>query len=729
VPSARRAPTRQRGYQPRLGTRLLRPAPPSPVAWWKADSLALSNGAAVTSWTDSSGNGQTLAQATGALQPTYVTNVVGGNPVVRFDGTRYLDATITTRTQPNTWFVVLRPSTTAAMANVTSGGEEILVDAGGLVEVWGGASSVSNITATAGSWLAVGVQINGASSAIWSDNTAGTIGSLGTDPTGTALRVGNHTSLSRFFTGDIAEIILYNQVLSATDRASVFSYLHAKYLSGSAFTTTVDDTTGVTDAGQIRTLTATGTDTAGLTDSASSSLTSGFTRTVDDPAGLTDTATGVSAFARTQDDTAGLTDSRALAQAATVTDTAGLTDPATPEVGRTITDTVGLTDAASSAAGFARTVDDSAGLTDSNTPVLTPAGPLARTVDDPAGLVDTRALDVTATATDSTGVTDAGVAQGRTAAGTDDAGLTDSVSASLTSTLISRTVDDTTGITDLGAPQAVDIAETINDTAGLTDSTSAQLAGTGTRTIDDNAGLTDTRALDVTATVTDTAGLTDSRALAQTATVTDTAGLTDAASSQLAGAGTRQIDDSAGLTDTLALTGAATVNDTGRAHRPGGRGQHVHPRPDRHGGADGLRHRRVRQVRHRQRHRRPDRQPGCRRRFARTQDDPAGLVDAFAQALAAVRTVDDLLGLVDAAVQGGVNLRTQTDTAGLTDTVSAVIASSLNQTVNDSVGLRSDHRAVLTTHRPATGVTARPSSGTTARPYTGVTSRYPFIPD
>jgi hypothetical protein len=83
--------------------------------------------------------------------------------------------------------------------------------------------------------------------------------------------------------------------------------------------------------------------------------------------------------------------------------------------------------------------------------------------------------------------------------------------------------------------------------------------------------------------------------------------------------------------------------------------------------------------------------------------------------------VDDLLGLVDAAVQGGVNLRTQTDTAGLTDSVSAVIASSLNQTVTDSVGLRSDHRAVLTT--------IRPFSGTTGRPYTGVTSRYPFVPD
>jgi hypothetical protein len=54
------------------------------IAWWKADSLSLSNGDPVSSWTDSSGNGNT-ATASLTLRPTYTTNVFGTQPGVVFD--------------------------------------------------------------------------------------------------------------------------------------------------------------------------------------------------------------------------------------------------------------------------------------------------------------------------------------------------------------------------------------------------------------------------------------------------------------------------------------------------------------------------------------------------------------------------------------------------------------------------------------------------------------------
>jgi hypothetical protein len=57
------------------------------LAWWKADSLVLANAAPVTSWTDSSGNGRTLTQATAANQPAFSTAQVNGLPAVTFDGT------------------------------------------------------------------------------------------------------------------------------------------------------------------------------------------------------------------------------------------------------------------------------------------------------------------------------------------------------------------------------------------------------------------------------------------------------------------------------------------------------------------------------------------------------------------------------------------------------------------------------------------------------------------
>lgn len=59
--------------------------------WWKASALSLSDNDAVSSWVDSSGNGNTAAQATGANQPTYKTNIVNSQPVVRFDSTDFMN--------------------------------------------------------------------------------------------------------------------------------------------------------------------------------------------------------------------------------------------------------------------------------------------------------------------------------------------------------------------------------------------------------------------------------------------------------------------------------------------------------------------------------------------------------------------------------------------------------------------------------------------------------------
>jgi hypothetical protein len=46
----------------------------------------LSDAAAVSSWTDQSGNGYTASQAIAANQPSYRAGVFGGQPSVRFDG-------------------------------------------------------------------------------------------------------------------------------------------------------------------------------------------------------------------------------------------------------------------------------------------------------------------------------------------------------------------------------------------------------------------------------------------------------------------------------------------------------------------------------------------------------------------------------------------------------------------------------------------------------------------
>jgi hypothetical protein len=58
-------------------------------AWFAADAIpGLANGAGVSNWTDLSGNGNTAMQTVAANQPAYVTNAMNGLPVVRFNSVK-----------------------------------------------------------------------------------------------------------------------------------------------------------------------------------------------------------------------------------------------------------------------------------------------------------------------------------------------------------------------------------------------------------------------------------------------------------------------------------------------------------------------------------------------------------------------------------------------------------------------------------------------------------------
>lgn len=61
---------------------------PTLLAWYKADALALSDGDAVATWTDSGPNGYNLTQGTSGSRPTYrAASGLNDQPAVQFDGT------------------------------------------------------------------------------------------------------------------------------------------------------------------------------------------------------------------------------------------------------------------------------------------------------------------------------------------------------------------------------------------------------------------------------------------------------------------------------------------------------------------------------------------------------------------------------------------------------------------------------------------------------------------
>jgi len=83
--------------------------PGNAKVWFKADAISgVANGAALTTWPDSSGNGYNAVSAAGK-EPLYTTNVLNGQPAVLFKPSRPSTMTVSaslTLNRPDTVFIV-----------------------------------------------------------------------------------------------------------------------------------------------------------------------------------------------------------------------------------------------------------------------------------------------------------------------------------------------------------------------------------------------------------------------------------------------------------------------------------------------------------------------------------------------------------------------------------------------------------------------------------------------
>lgn len=198
--------------------------------WWKADSLALSNGAAVTSWADSSGLGFTATQGTGGVQPTYVTGVKNGLPSVRFDSGDSLAATVTLDAQPTMWFFVFKAGAPLTDRFLCDSGQGVIVHSNLNHFVVGTSQDFDTGVVHDGTVFdIVSATFNGAASNVYFNGGTANTGNPGTGSSGTALRIGSDGAGTRGFNGDILEIFRYTRELNAYERSAVHSYLADKY--------------------------------------------------------------------------------------------------------------------------------------------------------------------------------------------------------------------------------------------------------------------------------------------------------------------------------------------------------------------------------------------------------------------------------------------------------------------------------------------------------------------
>lgn len=201
--------------------------------WLDASVIAGSNNDPVMTWLDQSGQGHNASQSNPAFQPVLKTNIVNSKPVVRFDAasTQFLEITYA-QPRPQSLFMVYQTdpanigrttagTTTAGAENWLFGSHSSGVRwwfANGAVGAASGSFStfycLSGIgTALDSTLYSNGVQLaNSAAIGVW----------------GAVLNLGGAGGAENF-TGDIAELIIYDTALSAADQQRVEAYLMSKY--------------------------------------------------------------------------------------------------------------------------------------------------------------------------------------------------------------------------------------------------------------------------------------------------------------------------------------------------------------------------------------------------------------------------------------------------------------------------------------------------------------------
>lgn len=221
--------------------------------WLKADSLSLADGSQVASWADQTTNGNDFSQATSSRRPLWIANGLNGKPVLRFDGTDdFLSSSFLPATGANP------RSVTMVINNLDykNGSSDSVVFS------WGGTTTHFNafgfnaISPATGSRFAnafsiysnnngsyrsfptspsadksyvVTVNYNGSVAKLFVNSKEIATLSLTLNTTSVNnMRIGSRFSTG-YFKGDLAEMALYDDILSVSDQAKLECYLSRKY--------------------------------------------------------------------------------------------------------------------------------------------------------------------------------------------------------------------------------------------------------------------------------------------------------------------------------------------------------------------------------------------------------------------------------------------------------------------------------------------------------------------
>ena len=225
-------------------------AAPGCVLWLRADLGITQSGGLVSAWNDESGGARNFTQATGANQPTFVTNAFNGYNGIQFDGTNsFMQFTSWGTTGIKTIIAVFLDNGTSVNESClfntstgTGGGAGLVYDTTG----WGAdgvSASSSNsafITETSlnNTYNVVAVTYDSSGSTF--NTTAYLNGKKNTTFTGTSVSVNaivgtanlgfrNDGTATRKFNGTILELAIYSGELTSGQITSVSKFMATRY--------------------------------------------------------------------------------------------------------------------------------------------------------------------------------------------------------------------------------------------------------------------------------------------------------------------------------------------------------------------------------------------------------------------------------------------------------------------------------------------------------------------
>jgi hypothetical protein len=217
------------------------------IVWVYGDTGITLNGSNVSAWNDQSGNAHHFTQGTAAKQPLFVSNGLNGHGTVRFAGgmtanSNSLGTASFTLAQPMDIYMVFKTIahvTNAVILTDTSANAfpEILNGTGNSTISFYAGSSFINVSFTDNTFGVLRFQVNGASGAATVGRSATTTGNVGTNGTSTGFQIaqyqGGGVSVSNGNI-EVAELIIYNSILSAANANTVMSNLLNIYPSATA---------------------------------------------------------------------------------------------------------------------------------------------------------------------------------------------------------------------------------------------------------------------------------------------------------------------------------------------------------------------------------------------------------------------------------------------------------------------------------------------------------------